>query len=91
VVDVAAADDATALAFQQLLADRWATPMAQRMTRDVGQPGEVVRAGSSGAWLRPDPAGSGRIRDAVGFVTRPIYRLSDRSGMPLHGPSWRHD
>jgi hypothetical protein len=59
VVDVAAADDATALAFQQLLADRWATPMAQRMTRDVGQPGEVVRAGSSGAWLRPDPAGSG--------------------------------
>ncbi|WP_405764369.1 DUF6207 family protein [Streptomyces sp. NBC_01538] len=25
VVDVAAADDATALAFQQLLADRWAS------------------------------------------------------------------
>jgi hypothetical protein len=30
VVDVAAADTETALAFQQLLADRWATAPAQR-------------------------------------------------------------
>ncbi|MET9411822.1 hypothetical protein ABZX90_39820 [Streptomyces sp. NPDC002935] len=29
--------------------------------------------------------------DAVGFVTRPIHRSSDRSSKPLHGPSWRHD
>ena len=33
------ADDATALAFQQLLADRWATSPAQHTTRDAGQPG----------------------------------------------------
>ncbi|MFD5721470.1 DUF6207 family protein [Streptomyces sp. NPDC127036] len=39
MVDVAAADDATALAFQQLLAERWATATAERMTRNVGQPG----------------------------------------------------
>ncbi|WP_237693697.1 MULTISPECIES: DUF6207 family protein [unclassified Streptomyces] len=35
VVDVAAADDATALAFQQLLADRWATATAEHTTRDA--------------------------------------------------------
>jgi hypothetical protein len=47
VVDVAPADEATALAFQQLLADRCATAtataMAQRTTRDVGQPGVRLR------------------------------------------------
>ncbi|MFE2038486.1 DUF6207 family protein [Streptomyces scopuliridis] len=43
VVDVAAADDATALAFQQLLADCWATATAQRTTRDLGQPGVRLR------------------------------------------------
>lgn len=41
VVDVAAADDATALAFQQLLADRWAT--AEHTTRDAGEPGVRLR------------------------------------------------
>jgi hypothetical protein len=45
VVDVAAADEATALAFQRLLADRCATATAtaQRTTRDVGQPGVRLR------------------------------------------------
>ncbi|MGW1719840.1 DUF6207 family protein [Streptomyces sp. NPDC002156] len=43
VVDVAAADDATALAFQQLLADRWATSTEERTTHDVGQPGVRLR------------------------------------------------
>ncbi|MER7178536.1 DUF6207 family protein [Streptomyces hyaluromycini] len=43
VVDVAAADDATALAFQQLLADRWATSPAQYTTRDAGEPGVRLR------------------------------------------------
>ncbi|WP_406130333.1 DUF6207 family protein [Streptomyces canus] len=43
VVDVAAADDATALSFQQLLADRWATATAERTTHDVGQPGVRLR------------------------------------------------
>jgi hypothetical protein len=43
VVDVAAADDATALAFQQLLADRWAASPAQHTTHDVGQPGVRLR------------------------------------------------
>ncbi|MCZ1000845.1 DUF6207 family protein [Streptomyces mirabilis] len=43
VVDVAAADDDTALAFQQLLAERWATSPAQNTTHDVGQPGVRLR------------------------------------------------
>ncbi|WP_437100094.1 DUF6207 family protein [Streptomyces sp. enrichment culture] len=34
-----AADDATALAFQQMLAGRWAAATAERTTRDPGQPG----------------------------------------------------
>ncbi|MFE9360921.1 DUF6207 family protein [Streptomyces olivaceoviridis] len=38
VVDVAVTDDVTALAFQQLLADRWATSPAQHTRRDVGEP-----------------------------------------------------
>ncbi|MEV7862957.1 DUF6207 family protein [Streptomyces hirsutus] len=43
VVDIASADEATALAFQQLLAKRWATATAQHTTRDVGQPGVRLR------------------------------------------------
>ncbi|WP_232838796.1 DUF6207 family protein [Streptomyces geranii] len=43
VVDVATADDATALAFQQLLAERWATSITERTTRDAGQPGVRLR------------------------------------------------
>ncbi|MDX2549047.1 DUF6207 family protein [Streptomyces sp. WI04-05B] len=43
VVDVAAADDATALAFQQLLAEHWATSIMEQTTRDVGQPGVRLR------------------------------------------------
>ncbi|MFJ2722699.1 DUF6207 family protein [Streptomyces sp. NPDC087437] len=43
VVDVAAADDATGLAFQQLLAGWWATALAQHSTRDVGEPGVRLR------------------------------------------------
>jgi hypothetical protein len=43
VVDVAAADDATALAFQQLLADRWETATAEQTTRDAGGPGVWLR------------------------------------------------
>ncbi|MFH8993088.1 DUF6207 family protein [Streptomyces sp. NPDC017940] len=43
VVDVAAAADATALAFQQMLADRCATAAAERTTHDVDQPGVRLR------------------------------------------------
>ncbi|MEH0415965.1 DUF6207 family protein [Streptomyces sp. B21-083] len=43
VVDVAAADDATALAVQQLLAERWATSITEQTTRDAGQPGVRLR------------------------------------------------
>ncbi|MDT0567018.1 DUF6207 family protein [Streptomyces sp. DSM 3412] len=43
VVDVAVADDDTALAFQQLLAERWATATAERTTRDAGEPGVRLR------------------------------------------------
>ncbi|MFF3518145.1 DUF6207 family protein [Streptomyces sp. NPDC004393] len=43
VVEVAAADDATAFAFQQALATRWATATADRTTRDAGEPGVRLR------------------------------------------------
>ncbi|MFI6858142.1 DUF6207 family protein [Streptomyces sp. NPDC050416] len=39
VVDVAVADDATAFAFQSLLADRTATATEENTTRDAGEPG----------------------------------------------------
>ncbi len=44
VVEVAAADDATAFAFQAAIARRWATAAADRTTRDPGQPGVRLRA-----------------------------------------------
>ncbi|GAA3798372.1 DUF6207 family protein [Streptomyces coacervatus] len=43
VVDVAAADAATALALQDALAAQWATAKADRVTRDPGQPGVRLR------------------------------------------------
>ena len=43
VVDVAAADDETALAFQDAVAARWATATADRTTREPGQPGVRLR------------------------------------------------
>jgi hypothetical protein len=43
VLDVAAADDDTALSFQQMLAERWATATAERTTRDAGEPGVRLR------------------------------------------------
>lgn len=43
IVDVAAADDTTALAFQQLLAERWATATAERTTRTPGESGVRLR------------------------------------------------
>ncbi|WP_330293459.1 DUF6207 family protein [Streptomyces sp. NBC_00576] len=43
VVDVAAADDATVLKFQEVLAGLWAPSMAQHTTRDAGQPGVRLR------------------------------------------------
>ncbi|MGX4695052.1 DUF6207 family protein [Streptomyces sp. JNUCC 63] len=43
VVDVAAADDRTAMAFQGTIAARWATATADRITRDPGQPGVRLR------------------------------------------------
>ncbi|MGW3150957.1 DUF6207 family protein [Streptomyces sp. NPDC001177] len=43
VVDVAAADDATALELQQALADRWAAVTAEGTTRQPGQPGVRLR------------------------------------------------
>ncbi|MDX2665116.1 DUF6207 family protein [Streptomyces stelliscabiei] len=43
VVDIAAADDATALALQAAIAGRWATATADRTTRDPGQAGVRLR------------------------------------------------
>ncbi|MGV9547848.1 DUF6207 family protein [Streptomyces ardesiacus] len=43
VVDVAAADDETAFAFQTELAARWATTGVERTARDAGQPGVRLR------------------------------------------------
>ncbi|MGW7385464.1 DUF6207 family protein [Streptomyces sp. NPDC054794] len=43
VVEVTAADDATAFAVQQALASRWATAEADRTTREPGEPGVRLR------------------------------------------------
>ncbi|WP_329557433.1 DUF6207 family protein [Streptomyces sp. NBC_00696] len=43
VVDVTAADAATAFALQEALAAQWATATADRVTRDPGQPGVRLR------------------------------------------------
>ncbi|MFE1444157.1 DUF6207 family protein [Streptomyces sp. NPDC058739] len=43
VVEIAAADDATAFAFQDQLAARWATAPAERTTRNPGEPGVRLR------------------------------------------------
>ena len=43
VVEIAAADDATAFAIQQLLAQRYATARADRTTRDPGESGVRLR------------------------------------------------
>ncbi|MER7694932.1 DUF6207 family protein [Streptomyces sp. NPDC097610] len=43
VVEIAACDDQTALAVQELLSERWATSTADRTTRDPGQPGVRLR------------------------------------------------
>jgi hypothetical protein len=43
VVDIAAADDDTAFAFQEALAGRWATATDDRTTRTPGEPGVRLR------------------------------------------------
>ncbi|MFF2469591.1 DUF6207 family protein [Streptomyces mirabilis] len=43
VVEVAAADDQTAFALQEVLATRWATATADRTTRVPGEPGVRLR------------------------------------------------
>ncbi|MDL5198624.1 DUF6207 family protein [Streptomyces sp. ALI-76-A] len=62
VVDVAAAEDATALAFQQLLAHQWATVTAEQTTRDAGQPGVRLRCSLTCAGSSPRPPWSARPR-----------------------------
>ncbi|MFC5639657.1 DUF6207 family protein [Streptomyces bullii] len=42
VVDVAAADDATAFAVQEALAVKWATATAERTVREPGEPGAAA-------------------------------------------------
>ncbi|MFJ4518928.1 DUF6207 family protein [Streptomyces sp. NPDC088816] len=43
MVDVAAADEETAMAFQEAITARWATATADRTTREPGQPGVRLR------------------------------------------------
>ncbi|MGW5136193.1 DUF6207 family protein [Streptomyces sp. NPDC004135] len=43
LVEVAACDDQTALAIQELLAGRWATATADQTTRVPGEPGVRLR------------------------------------------------
>ncbi|MDT0614392.1 DUF6207 family protein [Streptomyces lancefieldiae] len=43
VVEVAAADDETAFAVQELLAAQWAIAPADRTTREPGEPGVRLR------------------------------------------------
>ncbi|MER5227881.1 DUF6207 family protein [Streptomyces flaveus] len=55
VVEVAACDDQTAFAVQEVLATRWATATADRTTRDPGEPGVRLRCFLD---LRQDPGAS---------------------------------
>ncbi|BAC67910.1 hypothetical protein Save01_05655 [Streptomyces avermitilis] len=43
VIDVAGMDDETVLAFQNAIAQTWATSTADRTTQDPGQPGVRLR------------------------------------------------
>jgi hypothetical protein len=43
VVEIAARDDQTAFAVQDLIAARWAIAPAERTTRDPGEPGVRLR------------------------------------------------
>ncbi|WP_190100625.1 DUF6207 family protein [Streptomyces griseoflavus] len=43
VVEIAAADDETAFAVQELLATRWAIAPADRATHEPGEPGVQLR------------------------------------------------
>ncbi|MFJ3644459.1 DUF6207 family protein [Streptomyces murinus] len=43
VVDLAASDDDTAFAFQDAIAQRWATAPAEASTREPGEPGVRLR------------------------------------------------
>ncbi|MFB7189060.1 DUF6207 family protein [Streptomyces sp. NPDC056230] len=42
VIDVVAADDATAPAFQAALAEQWAAAPASRATQDTGRPDDAL-------------------------------------------------
>jgi hypothetical protein len=55
VVEVAAADDETAFAIQELLAARWEIAPADRTTREPGEPGVRLRCFLD---LRQEPGSS---------------------------------
>jgi hypothetical protein len=74
VVDDATADDATALAFQQLLADRWATATAERTG---GTPtGRAYGCAATWNWARISP----RPRWSARPWTRPRPGADSRQG-----------
>ncbi|MFI5680105.1 DUF6207 family protein [Streptomyces cellulosae] len=62
MLDVAAADAATALTLQAVFADRWATATAEGLTREPGQPGVRLRCYLDLRQpLRSDRASRGRL------------------------------
>lgn len=71
---------ATALAFQQLLADRWATPTAERKTRDVDQPGVRLRCYLD---LR-QPISPAAPDEALPLVSAPHHSDNRVPGRALH-------
>ncbi|MGP4012519.1 DUF6207 family protein [Streptomyces sp. 4N124] len=61
VVEVAAADDARAFAFQDAIAQVWETATAVKTTRDPGEPGVRLRLNTDLRLVLPQPdAASGR-------------------------------
>ncbi|WP_280892385.1 DUF6207 family protein [Streptomyces sp. LBL] len=62
VLDVAAADAATAFTLQAVFAERWATVTAEDLTREPGQPGVRLRCYLDLRQpFRSDPASRGRL------------------------------
>ncbi|MGV9351685.1 DUF6207 family protein [Streptomyces spiralis] len=59
VIDVAGADDETVFAFQNAVAQRWATATSECTTRDPGQPGVRLRLYADLRQALPRPAADG--------------------------------
>ncbi|MEV6057382.1 DUF6207 family protein [Streptomyces sp. NPDC052107] len=86
VVDVSAADDQTALAFQETIATRWATATAERTTRALGDCRRNA-ARPVTEWFRAAPH---RPRRELGLPWRARECPCPRGATAVEHEAWRH-